>query len=96
MVYQDPDYFFTLQHLYAIVHLFAFAFWYGSILYVSFIGGIIMFKNMTKPDFSAIQSKLFPVYFRLGNVCGKLPFIFLVRVISPLNDLAFHIELITM
>jgi hypothetical protein len=64
------EYFFSSYHIATFVHLLAFAIWYGTMIWSSFFAGLVMFKNMTKPDFQAIQAKLFPVYFKLGNMLG--------------------------
>lgn len=61
---------FSQEHLLNIVHLFAFAMWFGTLIYVTFISGVIMFKNMTRTDFSNLQAKLFPAYFLIGDMCG--------------------------
>lgn len=69
----------------AAVHLVAFAAWLGSTIWVTFIGGITMFKNMPRQMFGKVQAKLFPQYFALhaaslvlcaGTLlygCGGLP-----------------------
>jgi len=31
----------------------------------SFVGGIVMFKTLARPQFAAVQSRLFPVYFTI-------------------------------
>lgn len=51
----------------AAVHLLAFATWLGSTVWVTFIGGITMFKNMPRQMFGKVQAKLFPQYFALHS-----------------------------
>jgi hypothetical protein len=51
------------------VHLFAFATVFGTMIWVSFIGGIIMFKNLERHVFGNLQSHLFPAYFKIIALC---------------------------
>ncbi|KAG6525702.1 transmembrane protein 205-like isoform X1 [Zingiber officinale] len=53
-----------------ILHLLAFATDWGAALWVTFIGGIIMFKNLPRHQFGNLQSKMFPAYFTLVSVCS--------------------------
>ncbi|XP_051118945.1 uncharacterized protein LOC127243115 [Andrographis paniculata] len=50
-------------------HLLCFSTAFGSSLWVTFIGGIIMFKNLPRHQFGNLQSKMFPAYFSLVGVC---------------------------
>ncbi|XP_043722477.1 transmembrane protein 205 [Telopea speciosissima] len=52
-----------------LAHLLCFATAFGSALWVTFIGGIIMFKNLPRHQFGNLQSKMFPAYFSLVGVC---------------------------
>ena len=38
----------------------------GMIVYVTFIAGLTMFKNLPRQTFGRLQSKLFPQYFALS------------------------------
>lgn len=49
----------------AFVHLLALASWLGSTVWVTFIAGLTMFKNMPRQMFGKVQAKLFPQYFAL-------------------------------
>lgn len=49
----------------ATVHLLSFATWFGTVVYTTFVAGITMFKNLPRRVFGTLQSKLFPLYFRL-------------------------------
>lgn len=49
----------------ATLHLLAFATWFGTVVYTTFIAGITMFKNLPRRTFGTLQSKLFPLYFQL-------------------------------
>ncbi|KAJ7298860.1 hypothetical protein O6H91_18G075800 [Diphasiastrum complanatum] len=53
-----------------LAYLLSFATAWGASLWVTFIGGIIMFRHMPRHQFGNLQSKLFPVYFRLVAVCA--------------------------
>ena len=52
----------------ASLHILAFATWFGSVAYTTFIAGITMFKNLPRQTFGKLQAKLFPKYFALGSV----------------------------
>ncbi|GAB4841753.1 hypothetical protein Ancab_022475 [Ancistrocladus abbreviatus] len=52
-----------------LAHLLCFATAFGAALWVTFIGGIIMFKNLPRHQFGNLQSKMFPAYFTLVGVC---------------------------
>uniref|UniRef100_A0A7N0T9K2 TMEM205-like domain-containing protein n=1 Tax=Kalanchoe fedtschenkoi TaxID=63787 RepID=A0A7N0T9K2_KALFE len=52
-----------------LAHLLSFATAWGSALWVTFIGGIIMFNNLPRHQFGNLQSKMFPAYFTLVGVC---------------------------
>ena len=49
-------------------HLIAFATWFGSNFWTTFIGGITMYKNLPRQTFGNLQAKLFPKYFQLSTV----------------------------
>ncbi|KAG6516775.1 transmembrane protein 205-like [Zingiber officinale] len=55
-----------------LLHLLAFATAWGSSLWVTFIGGIIMFKYLPRHHFGNLQSKLFPAYFTMVSVCAAI------------------------
>lgn len=52
-----------------LAHLLCFSVAFGAALWVTFIGGIIMFKNLPRHQFGNLQSKMFPAYFSLVGVC---------------------------
>jgi hypothetical protein len=54
------------QHYLALTHLLAFASWFGCSMWVTFISGIIMFKNLPRHTFGRLQSRLFPAYFQFS------------------------------
>ena len=51
------------SHELTLLHLLAFTSWFGCSIWVSFVGGIIMFNNLPRHVFGRLQSKLFPAYF---------------------------------
>jgi hypothetical protein len=51
-----------------LAHLLSFSASWGSALWVTFIGGIIMFKNLPRHQFGNLQSKMFPAYFALVGI----------------------------
>ncbi|THU67829.1 hypothetical protein C4D60_Mb05t28790 [Musa balbisiana] len=55
-----------------LCHLLAFATAWGAALWVTFIGGIIMFKNLPRHQFGNLQSKMFPAYFMVVSVCAAV------------------------
>ncbi|KAG1326201.1 putative zinc finger matrin-type protein 2 [Cocos nucifera] len=55
-----------------IAHLLCFATCWGAALWVTFIGGIIMFKYLPRHQFGNLQSKMFPAYFMLISVCAAI------------------------
>ncbi|KAI6674551.1 hypothetical protein NL676_002457 [Syzygium grande] len=52
-----------------LAHLLGFATAWGAALWVTFIGGIIMFKNLPRHQFGNLQGKMFPAYFTMVAVC---------------------------
>jgi hypothetical protein len=52
-----------------LAHLLCFSTAWGVVLWVTFIGGIIMFKNLPRHQFGNLQGKMFPAYFTLVGVC---------------------------
>ncbi|KAJ6729388.1 hypothetical protein OIU85_020317 [Salix viminalis] len=62
----------SVTHLSAylkLAHLLCFSTAFGAALWVTFIGGIIMFKNLPRHQFGNLQSKMFPAYFSLVGIC---------------------------
>ncbi|KAJ3687460.1 hypothetical protein LUZ61_016624 [Rhynchospora tenuis] len=53
-------------------HLLCFATSFGAALWVTFIGGIIMFKHLPRHQFGNLQGKMFPAYFALISVCAAV------------------------
>ena len=49
-----------------------FATWFGTQFWVTFVAGIVQFKNLTRQQFGKLQSKLFPIYFLLGCACNTI------------------------
>ncbi|KAM1597190.1 hypothetical protein EV2_033280 [Malus domestica] len=56
-------------HYLKLAHLLCFSTTFDAALWVTFIGGIIMFKNLSRNQFGNLQSKMFPVYFTMVGIC---------------------------
>ncbi|KAG1365281.1 transmembrane protein [Cocos nucifera] len=55
-----------------LAHLLCFATCWGVSVWVTFIGGIITFKNLPRHQFGNLQSKMFPAYFMVLSVCAAI------------------------
>ncbi|PHH54480.1 putative mitochondrial outer membrane protein YPR098C [Ceratocystis fimbriata CBS 114723] len=44
-------------------HIISYGTLLGTTFFHSFVNGIIMFRTLQRPDFSAVQRKIFPIYF---------------------------------
>ncbi|CAM1505424.1 Fc.00g110610.m01.CDS01 [Cosmosporella sp. VM-42] len=49
-------------------HIISYGTLLGTSFFHTFINGIVMFKTVNRPAFSAIQQKLFPIYFGMQTV----------------------------
>ena len=49
-------------------HLFSFSSWFGCSMWISFVGGLVMFNNLPRHVFGRLQSKMFPRYFQFSLV----------------------------
>jgi hypothetical protein len=67
------------------VHLFTFTFWYGTLLYFTFIQAPILFKTLSRPLFGEVQSHLFPAYYLISYICGTL-LVVTFHLLHPLKD----------
>lgn len=54
------------------IHYFTFIFWYGTLLYFTFIQAPLLFKTLSRPLFGEVQSHLFPAYYWISYICGTL------------------------
>ncbi len=52
------------------LHLFTFVFWYGTLLYFTFIQAPVLFKTLPRDLFGLVQSKLFPPFYYISYTCG--------------------------
>ncbi|KAM1373711.1 hypothetical protein ACFX2I_024378 [Malus domestica] len=59
----------TLSTYLKLAHLLCFSTTFGTALWVTFIGGIIMFKNLPRHQFGNLQSKMFLAYFTIVGIC---------------------------
>eukprot|EP01117_Protostelium_nocturnum_P020791 TRINITY_DN9569_c0_g1_i1.p1 TRINITY_DN9569_c0_g1~~TRINITY_DN9569_c0_g1_i1.p1 ORF type:complete len:173 (-),score=49.75 TRINITY_DN9569_c0_g1_i1:24-542(-) len=64
--------FFSTQHSLLMLQLVSFGILFGTLVWHSFIAGIIMFKSMPLRSFGDLQTALFPPYFILSAVCGSV------------------------
>lgn len=60
------------RHELTLLHLLSFASWFGCSIWVSFVAGIIMFKNLPRHVFGRLQAKLFPAYFLFSAILVAL------------------------
>ena len=67
------------------VHFFTFIFWYGTLLYFTFIQAPVLFKNLPRELFGQVQSILFPAYYWISYVCGAL-LVVTYHLLHPLKD----------
>mmetsp|Transcript_24055 Transcript_24055/g.58083 ORF Transcript_24055/g.58083 Transcript_24055/m.58083 type:complete len:221 (+) Transcript_24055:107-769(+) len=56
------------SHMTTLIHLVAFSSWFGCSVWVSFVSGLVMFKNLPRHVFGRLQSKLFPAFFQFSTV----------------------------
>ena len=54
------------------LHLFTFVFWYGTLLYFTFIQAPVLFKTLPRDLFGLVQSKLFPPFYIISYICGTV------------------------
>lgn len=59
-------------HILTLIHLLSFMSWFGCSIWVSFIAGIVMFKNLPRHTFGRLQAKLFPAYFLFSAIAMAL------------------------
>lgn len=67
------------------VHLFTFIFWYGTLLYFTFIQAPILFKSLPRQLFGEVQSHLFPPYYMISYICGVL-LVVTYHLLHPLKN----------
>ncbi len=66
-------------------HLFTFTFWYGTLLYFTFVQAPILFKALARPLFGEVQSHLFPAYYLISYICGTL-LVVTFHLLHPLKN----------
>ncbi len=69
------------------LHFFTFAFWYGTLLYFTFIQAPILFKTLPREMFGLVQSKLFPAYYLISYLCGSI-LVVTFHLLHPLKNYA--------
>lgn len=55
---------------YKAYHILSYGSFLGATLFQSFIGGVVAFKVLPRPQFSTLQKHTFPVFFALQSVLG--------------------------
>lgn len=63
---------FLKNHRWAI-HLSFFGSWFGCSMWVSFVSGLVLFKNLPRHVFGRVQAKLFPRYFQWAFFFLSIP-----------------------
>jgi hypothetical protein len=67
------------------IHFFTFIFWYGTLLYFTFIQAPVLFRNLPRELFGQVQSILFPAYYWISYVCGVL-LVVTYHLLHPLKE----------
>ncbi len=67
------------------IHFFTFIFWYGTLLYFTFIQAPVLFKTLPRQLFGEVQSHLFPAYYWISYVCGIL-LVVTFHLLHPLKN----------
>jgi hypothetical protein len=62
----------ALMAILRFVNFFTFIFWYGTLLYFTFIQAPVLFKSLPRELFGQVQSFLFPAYYWISYICGIL------------------------
>ncbi len=68
-----------------ILHSFVFTFWYGTMLYLTFIQAPLLFKTLPRQLFGEVQSHLFPAYYWISYLCGAL-LVITFHLLHPLKN----------
>jgi hypothetical protein len=67
------------------VNFFTFVFWYGTLLYFTFIQAPVLFKSLPRELFGQVQIYLFPTYYWISYVCGTL-LVVTYHLLHPLKN----------
>lgn len=67
------------------VNFFTFIFWYGTLLFFTFIQAPVLFKNLPREVFGQVQSFLFPAYYWIAYICGAL-LVVTFHLLHPLKN----------
>jgi hypothetical protein len=66
-------------------HFFTFIFWYGTLLYFTFVQAPLLFKTLPRQLFGEVQSHLFPAYYWISYICGAL-LVVTFHLLHPLKN----------
>ena len=58
--------------VYNFIYLLSLVCWIGSIIFFSFIVAPIIFKTLDREKAGEVVRKIFPLYYKLGYICGAL------------------------
>lgn len=78
----------------AFLHLFTFSLGAGALTWVTFVSGIVMFKNMPRTTFGRVQSRLFPIYFAWTTIVCAIQMVTIAALVPshfPLIVLSFEL-----
>jgi hypothetical protein len=67
------------------VNFFTFVFWYGTLLFFTFIQAPVLFKSLPRELFGQVQSYLFPAYYWIAYICGTL-LVLTYHMLHPLKN----------
>jgi len=71
------------------IHLLSFSSFYGCSIWVSFVAGIVMFKNMSRHSFGRLQAKLFPKYFQFSTITIGISIILMYKELIVIEQKQF-------
>nr|XP_039257155.1 transmembrane protein 205-like [Styela clava] len=86
------DIVFGNHFLQGLLFMAAFAMNFGMTFWVSFVAGLVMYRNLHLHTFGQIQSKLFPIYFTIGLLTGVIMLGVTIFQIRSLNKLTYDQE----
>ena len=58
--------------IYNFIYLLSIVCWIGSIIFFSFIVAPIIFKTLDRKKAGEVVGEIFPLYYKLGYICGAL------------------------
>ncbi|XP_046862232.1 transmembrane protein 205-like [Xenia sp. Carnegie-2017] len=86
----NSDFSITTKNIVHFIHLFSFSTWVGIQCWVH-VSGFTLYKTLKRTDFVAVQSKLFPMYFKAGFFLSSIAL--LTHIVS--TDLSWQNDRVT-